>query len=525
MIESDLNSDNTINNNSGYTQSLWMEIHLPSFSSLEQDLNADVCIVGAGIVGLTCAYTLAKQGKSVVVLDQGAIAGGQTARTTAHLSWVLDDRYFDIEKLFDEERARLAAESHAAAIDYIEKIVLEEKIECDFERVDGYLFVPPEDSTDVLDKEFNAIQKIGMELNKAKRAPFSSFDTGPCLQFPRQAQFHILKYLQGLIQVLLKMGVKIFNDTHVNHFEEDTLCLVKTQSGLSVTAQSVIVATCTPINDRFFIHTKQAAYRTYVIAAAIPQGSVPKGLYWDTLDPYHYIRIQKNSSDPHLDWLIIGGEDHKTGQDSDIEAKYTLLEAWSRVRFPMINKIDYRWSGQVFEPIDSLAFIGRNPGNKNVYIATGDSGNGMTHGTIAGILIPDLILGKDNPWKSLYEPSRKTLKAASEFIHENLNTLLQYKDWLTSGEIKTIEALGPEEGAILREGLKKIAVYKDEQHKIHVNSAFCPHLGGCLRWNSGEKSWDCPLHGSRFNGCGHVITGPAINNLYPQSYKEVLNKE
>lgn len=503
-----------INNNSGASQSLWMEITLPSFNPLKDNINADVCIVGSGIVGLTCAYTLAKEGKSVVVLDQGAIAGGQTARTTGHLTWVLDDRYYDLEKLFGENATRIAAESHAAAIDYIEKIVSEENIECDFERVDGYLFAPPEDSKEILDKEFIAIKKTGMEIHKVARAPFSaSFDTGPCLHFPRQAQFHILKYLQGLIKAILKYGGKIFSNTHASHFEDDTPCRVKTQSGLEITCQSIIVATCTPVNNRFFIHTKQAAYRTYVIGASIPKGSVPKGLYWDTLDPYHYIRIQKNLTDPNSDWLLIGGEDHKTGQFPEIEEKYDLIEEWARFRLPMIDKIDYRWSGQVFEPVDSLAFIGQNPGNKNIYIATGDSGNGITHGTIAGILLPDLILAKDNPWKSIYEPSRKTIAAASEYMHENLNALLQLKDWLTPGEMTKVDELAPDEGIILREGIKKIAVYKDKKNKIHINSAFCPHLGGCLRWNHCEKSWDCPLHGSRFDGCGQVLNGPANKNL------------
>jgi glycine/D-amino acid oxidase-like deaminating enzyme/nitrite reductase/ring-hydroxylating ferredoxin subunit len=493
-----------------------MEIPLPSFSPLENNLNADVCIVGAGIVGLTCAYTLAKQGKSVVVLEQGVIGGGQTARTTAHLTWVLDDRYYDLEDLFGETRTRLAAESHSAAIDYIEKIVFEEKIDCDFERVDGYLFVASEDSIEILDKEFCAIQKTGMQVHKASRAPFSSsFDTGPCLHFPKQAQFHILKYLQGLVKAILKYNGQIFTHTHVNQFKDGSPCLVTTESRAEVTAQSIIVATCTPVNNRFFIHTKQSAYRTYVIAASVPKDSIPKGLYWDTSDPYHYIRTQKKGDDPHADWLLVGGEDHKVGQDSEIEAKYEHLEKWARLRFPFIDKIDYRWSGQVFEPVDSLAFIGYNPGDKNIFIATGDSGNGMTHGTIAGMLLPDLILGKNNPSKNLYEPSRKTLSAISEYISENVNSMIQLKDWLTPGEIKKIEAMTPNEGIIVRKGLKKIAVYKDSQNKIHINSAFCPHLGGCLRWNSGEKSWDCPLHGSRFDGCGHILNGPAMNNLTP----------
>ena len=515
MTEEIFNRDG-INNNSGHSQSLWMEVRLPSFPSLNSNMNADVCIVGAGIVGLTCAYTLAKEGKSLIVLDQGSVAGGQTARTTAHLTWVLDDRFYNLEKFFGEEGARLAAESHYAAIDYIEKIILEEEIDCDFERLDGYLFVPPEDDKDILDKEFTAVRKTGKEIFRVARAPFSSsFDTGPCLLFPKQAQFHILKYLQGLIKAILKYNGRIFSNTHVNHFEEGSPCVVTTQGGAQITSKSIVVATCTPVNNRLLVHTKQAAYRTYVIATSLPKGSVPKGLYWDTANPYHYIRVQKHLSEPNLEWLIVGGKDHKTGQDEHVDAKYDDLEKWTKKRLPMIDKIEYRWSGQVFEPVDSLAFIGRNPGDKNIYIATGDSGNGMTHGTIAGILIPDLILGKVNPWKSLYEPSRKTLSATPKFIHETLNMVAQYGDWFTPGELKKVNMLSPDEGIILREGLKKIAVYKDKQNNVHTNSAFCPHLGGCVRWNPGEKSWDCPCHGSRFSGCGKVMNGPANSDLYP----------
>lgn len=501
-------------NNSGYSRSLWMEVELPAFPALETNLTTEVCIVGGGIAGLTSAYTLVKQGKSVVVLDQGAIAGGQTARTTGHLTWVLDDRYYNLERFFGEEGARVAAESHAAAIDYIEKIISEEKIECDFERVDGYLFVPPEDSKDILDEEFTAIQKTGKEISRVRRAPFSTtFDTGPCLRFPRQAQFHILKYIHGLLKAIVKHGGHIYSNTHVSHFKDGHPCVVETTAGATITANAVIVATASPINDRVFMHTKQAPYRTYVIGACIPKGSVPKGLYWDTANPYHYIRIQKHLADSQSDWLLVGGEDHRTGQDPEIDAKYERIEEWARLRLPMMGPLEYRWSGQVFEPVDSLAFIGRNPHDKNTYIVTGDSGNGLTHGTIAGMLLPDLILGKVNHWEKLYHPSRKTLAALPKFAHENLNTTWQYRDWLTPGEASQIDLLPPNEGVILREGLKKIAVFRDSTNNVHVCSAFCPHLGGLVRWNSGEKSWDCPCHGSRFDGCGKVLNGPAINDL------------
>lgn len=503
-----------VNNHSGRSRSLWMEMSLPSFPKLEKDIQADVCIIGAGIVGLSCAYTLAKQGVPVVVVEQGQIAGGQTARTTGHLTWVLDDRYYNLENFFGIEGAKLAAQSHASAIDYIEKNINDEGIDCDFERVDSYLFVPPEDSKDVIDKEFEVLKKMGMHPKKVSRAPFSeTFDTGIALHLSNQAEFHVLKYLKGLTQAILKYNGKIFANTHVAHIEENDNCLIKTSSGHTITSKSLIVATCTPINDRFFLHTKQAAYQTYVIGAPIPKGYVPKGLYWDTADPYHYIRIQKHETNPDSDWLLVGGEDHRTGQDPAISHKYNVLEKWARVRFPDMGKIEYKWSGEIFEPVDSLGFIGKNPHSKNVFISTGDSGNGLTHGTIAGILLPDLILKRNNPWENLYDPSRKTLKAISEYIEENANTLYQYRDWFTEGEAKKIDALPQDEGLVLRDGLKKIAVYKDKENKIHQLSAFCPHLGGCVRWNNSEKTWDCPCHGSRFDAFGKVCNGPSMNDL------------
>lgn len=489
------------------TNSIWMKEKLPTFPSLETNQRADICIIGAGIAGLTVAYTLLKAGKSVIIVDQGPIAGGETARTTAHLSWALNDRYYELEKYFGREGAGLAAKSHAAAIDTIENIISEEGIDCDFERVEGYLFSSPKGPEDVLEKELSSIRKIGMPISRLEKTP--ALDPGPCLHFPNQGQFHVLKYLKGLIDVIINKGASIYANTHVNHIEEG---LVRTSLGVEVHCDSLIVATCTPINNRLMIHTKQAPYRTYVIAAEIKKGIVPRGLYWDTEDPYHYVRLQKHKN-PELEWVIIGGEDHKTGQDHAVGFKYAHLETWARGRLPLMGEIEYRWSGQVFNSQDSLGFIGKNPLDKKIYIATGDSGNGITHGTIAGMLIPDLILGKENPWKELYDPSRKTLFAASTYLSENLNTFLQYEDWVTPGEKETIAGLKPEEGVIIREGVKKLAIYKDKESKIHINSAFCPHLGGCVRWNAGEKSWDCPCHGSRFDGCGNVIIGPAMDGL------------
>jgi Rieske Fe-S protein len=249
-----------------------------------------------------------------------------------------------------------------------------------------------------------------------------------------------------------------------------------------------------------------------VIGLSVPRGSVDRALYWDTPHPYHYVRLADGAGAD--DVLIVGGEDHKTGQEDEGHAPFAALEAWTRERFPMAGDVRHAWSGQVLEPVDSLAFIGRNPGDAdNVYIVTGDSGNGMTHGTIAGILLADLIAGRENAWSTLYDPARVTLRATPRFAKENLNVAAQYAALATPGDIGSPADLAPGTGAILRRGLKKVAVYRDDSGAVHEFSAACPHLGCIVQWNGAERSWDCPCHGSRFHAEGRVINGPAMRGL------------
>ncbi|MBW8780577.1 MAG: FAD-dependent oxidoreductase [Verrucomicrobia bacterium] len=505
---------------SGESTSIWMAETLPEFAPLAGNERADVCVVGAGMAGLSTAYLLTRAGKSVVVLDDGPIVSGETERTTAHLVNALDDRFFELERLHGHKGARLAAESHTAAIDTIERIVRENGIECDFARVDGYLFNAPDAEPDLLDRELAAAHRAGLiDTLIVDRAPIGSFNTGRALWFPRQAQFHPLKYLAALAKEIVRAGGKIFTGTHAREIAGGKQAHVGTTAGFVVSCDAIVVATNTPVNDRLAIHTKQRPYRTYVIGAAVPAGSVPQVLYWDTEDPYHYVRLQAAtpaSAGSFSDILIVGGEDHETGQADDAEARYARLEYWTRARFSMIGDIKFRWSGQIMEPVDALAFIGRNPiDHDNVFIATGDSGNGMTHGTIAGLLLTDLILGRENPWAELYNPSRVTLPATTDFLRDTANMAAQYVDWLTAGDIEKDRMVRPGTGAIVRHGLTKITVYRDMDGTFHECSAICPHLGGIVAWNHGEKTWDCPAHGSRFDRLGKVLNGPANKNLHP----------
>jgi glycine/D-amino acid oxidase-like deaminating enzyme/nitrite reductase/ring-hydroxylating ferredoxin subunit len=473
---------------------------------LRQDLRTEVCVIGAGIAGISTAYLLAKAGKRVVVLEDGAVGGGETGRTTAHLSNALDDRYVELERLHGLDGARLAAASHAAAIDQIESIVRAEGIDCGFERLDGYLFVPPGESVDILHTELQAARQAGVTgVELLRWVPALTFNSGPCLRFPQQAQFHPLTYLTALVRAVERMGGAIHGKTRVTGVEPGPPARIMTDNNNTVMADFVVCATNTPVIDWLVIHSKQAAYRTFVIGARIT-GSIPRALYWDTGDPYHYVRMAN-------DVLIVGGEDHKTGQADDGSERLARLESWTRERFP-VGPAEFKWSGQVMEPVDGLGYIGRNPGDKgHVFVATGDSGHGMTHGTIAGMLITDLILGRPNEWEQLYDPSRKSLKSTGEYARENLNVAKQYTDFITPGEVQSESEILPGQGAILRQGLKKFAMYRDERGTLHSASAVCPHLGCIVHWNSLEGSWDCPCHGSRFGTDGSVLNGPALGGL------------
>lgn len=501
---------------SGQHASFWLEsATLPDFSSLTEPIIADVCVIGGGISGLSAAYLLQREGLSVVVLEDGLLGSGETGRTTAHLSNAIDDRYTEIERLHGPDKAKLAAESHTAAIDRIQRAVADEGMDCDFRRLDGYLILSPDQADDVLHQELAAAHRAGLtSVTYQAQSPMASI-ARPCLRFPAQGQFHPLKYLAALAKTVVTKGGRICTRTHVTALHEGPTTRVNTNSGASVEAGSVIVATNSPINDLVTMHTKQAAYRTYVVGLCVSQGTVPAGLYWDTEDPYHYVRLQPYDQDHDL--LIVGGEDHKTGQGNDAIDRHARLTEWAKQWCPMAGAEAFRWSGQVMKSFDGLAFIGPNPGSDGkTYIVTGDSGMGMTHGTIAGMLLTDLICGRENRWAELYRPARLVpAGAATEFLSENLNVAAQYTDWLTPGEAKETEAISLNHGVVIRKGTRKLAVYRDLQGALHARSAVCPHLGCLVGWNAAEATWDCPCHGSRFDCYGTVINGPANQNLDP----------
>jgi glycine/D-amino acid oxidase-like deaminating enzyme/nitrite reductase/ring-hydroxylating ferredoxin subunit len=494
------------------TTSLWLATtHMPRHRPLKGEIQADVCVVGAGNVGLATAYWLARGGRKVVVLEKTWVGHGQTGRTTSHLSNVTDDRFKRLESLHGEEGSRLFAMSHGAAIDAFERIVLEEEIECDFRRVDGYLFLAPDTKVSFIDDEEAASRRAGLDPERLDQAPFKSFDTGPCLRFANQAQIHPMCYLIGLAHALTtRYGGEIYARTRVTGVEENgDKRIVRTANGASVVCDHVVLATNSP-TGRYLAQMKAIPYRTYAMALRINAGAVPAGLFWDTEDPYHYVRTHPLTNGHEA--LIVGGEDHATGS-SPKRGAHQRLEEWTRKRFPEAGEVLYRWSGQILEPADALAFIGASPDDERVFFCTGDSGQGMTHGMLGALMIADQIEGRENPWAKLYSPSRLRLKAAPGYLHEGANAVGRFLKYFLPGEVSKPSDIPPGSGAILKRGLKTVAVYRDPAGQVHERSATCTHMGCVVSWNPEDPGWECMCHGSRFDPYGKVVTGPATANL------------
>jgi glycine/D-amino acid oxidase-like deaminating enzyme/nitrite reductase/ring-hydroxylating ferredoxin subunit len=500
----------------GRSTPLWFADHPPEHTPSELPKGpVDVLVIGAGIAGLSVAYHALRAGHGVLVVDKSAIGSGETGRSSAHVASALDDHFHVLERMHGRAGAKLAAESHQAAVESVLAIASRENIECSARRVDGYLFAEQDDALEQrkIELEYAAARRAGLDVHLLDRAPLP-FTTGPALRFGGQAEIDPMAYLRGLAAAVERLGGVIRTGVHVQRVDETSEPVVHLRDGGELHARYVVVATNTPINDVVAIHTKQAAYRTYVLAIGIEPGSCERGLFWDMKDPYHYVRLVRD------DLLLVGGEDHKVGQSRCPDLSWQRLLAWTREHFPRALDVHSGWSGQVFEPADGLAFIGKNVASSGkVFIVTGDSGNGITHGALSGILLTDLMAGRKNPWAELYDPSRKMMDTAAlrTFIKENLNVAAQYSDWFLGGRARP-RARG--EGYVERRGLRRVAVYVNDQGERHACSARCPHLGGAVRWNSAEASWDCPAHGSRFDPHGHVITGPATADLSPIESEE-----
>ncbi len=486
--------------------SIWVAT-MPSrteYPPLAKDIEVDVAIVGGGMTGLTAAVLLAEAGKRVALLEARQLGGGVTSGSTVHLTEIVDTRYTSIEKDFGKEGARLVAESSRAAIELVARFAPKE---AGFERRTGWLYTENEEDVPRLRAEIEAAQRAGLDARLASEAPLP-FATRAAMIVPDQAQMHVMRYVAHLAELARAAGASIHERSRVLAIDDEDPCMVHLENGAVVRARAVFTATHAPLN-RVFLQTKIAAYRSYVLA--YPNVTLPEGLFWDTADPYHYFSSYDVDGVP---WLIVGGEDHKTGTERKTEERYAALDEWVKKRIA-VGEPEHRWSAQVEEPVDGLPFIGRNALAENVFVATGFSGNGTTFGTIAALVVRDLVLGRKNAWSDLYAATRmKPVASISSYVRENIDFPLHLlSDRVSPPEAKSVDEIGVGEGKTVRVGGERLAVHRDESGRLHALSSVCTHLGCIVAWNAAEKTWDCPCHGSRFDVDGGVLDGPAARPL------------
>jgi glycine/D-amino acid oxidase-like deaminating enzyme/nitrite reductase/ring-hydroxylating ferredoxin subunit len=493
--------------------SAWHDEPIPAYPRLREHRTFDVVVVGGGLTGLSTAYLLKLAGKTVGVLERNRLGAVDTGHTTAHLTYVTDLRLTKLAQNFGRDAARLVWAGGAAAINTIESIVDAESIDCEFQRIPGYLHASlqaePGDQ-ESLEKEYELVRELGFHAAYVDSVPL--FDR-PGIRFSNQAKFHPLKYLAGLAAAIEGDGSSIFEQSEVTEVVDEPLGVQV--GGLRVNCQQLVIATHVPLMGKTSLlaatlfQTKLAPYSSYAIRAQVPSQTAAEASYWDTSDPYYYLRVDRGDEG---DWVIFGGEDHKTGQAADTDARYSRLSETLQ-RFLPAARIDRHWSGQVIETNDGLPYIGATA--ERQYVATGFAGNGMTLGTLAGMMICDQILGNENPWQDLFDVNRKPLRGGVwDYLRENFDyPYYLVKDLFGRPEGQSTRDVKRGEGKILNLDGKRVACSRDERGKTKLVSATCTHMGCLVHWNPAEKTWDCPCHGSRFHANGKVLAGPAETPL------------
>lgn len=479
----------------------------PWFSTLDGELDADVAVVGAGVAGLTTAFLLQKAGRRVVVLEAGEVAGGESSHTSAHLTAVQDTRWKELLRTFGQASTRLVAQEGMRAISWIEETSGSLGIDCDFARVPGFLYTENRDELKTLEQERDAAAKVGLQVSLHDRAPLP-FETRGALRFANQAVFHPLKWLRGLASEIGRSGGRIFERSRVESLHDGAPCVVRTARG-SVRALDVVIATDSPVHNLVTLHAKLSPYRTYLVTLPVDEPLV--GLFWENADPYHYMRSWQG---PEGAVVLVGGEDHSVGAPLDTRASFDRLGAWAQARFG--GRVDGQWSGQVNEPADGLPFVGRSPLARHLYVATGFSGTGLVNGTLAGMILAGHLQGRESALARLLSAGRvKPLAQAKEAIAHNLQTAR----WMVGdrlkppGDARSVDEVPAGEGRLVRVGNERLAVYRSDEGRLHALSPVCTHMGCYVHWNTGERTWDCPCHGSRFDTSGQVLHGPAMRAL------------
>jgi glycine/D-amino acid oxidase-like deaminating enzyme/nitrite reductase/ring-hydroxylating ferredoxin subunit len=486
------------------------------FPKLQRNISADVLVVGAGVTGITVAYLLKKAGSKVALIERERVASIDTGHTTAHLTYVTDVGLQQLARNFGKDHAQAAWEAGAAAIDEIERIVEQEEIECEFARVPAYLHArvgaSSKKEASSLKKEADVAAKLGFDAAYLNSAPYFNL---PAVRFANQAKFHPRKYLRSLVATIPSSGSHVFEKSAASEFDAKKHRVKVNRNWISF--GRVVVATNNPLvglagmTAATLLQTKLSLYTSYVLGAQVPTGTIPEALFWDTREPYDYLRIDKRSG---FDYVVFGGEDHKTGQKRNTKRAYARLLTRLKKIIPRV-RVDHRWSGQIISTPDGLPYIGENA--ERQFIATGYCGNGITFGTVAAMMARDWTARRKNSWTELFAVERKKIKGAAwNYLRENKDyPYYMIKDRLARPEADSVRELRPGEGMIIGRRGKKVAAFRDTNGNIHRLSPVCTHLDCLVRWNPSESTWDCPCHGSRFKPTGEVIAGPAEEPLAP----------
>jgi glycine/D-amino acid oxidase-like deaminating enzyme/nitrite reductase/ring-hydroxylating ferredoxin subunit len=485
------------------TRSLWeSRTELPSQPTLDHDDRADVAVVGGGITGLTLGLLLAQAGRKVAVLERNRIGNGTTGRTTAHLTASLDIEYQDLVSRFGEEGARTVVASTLHAIDDIERRVEQAGRGCGFHRLPGYRFTEKPAAAPSLEREAELARSLGLDAGLVGSVPLP-FPSVRAIRFERQAEIQPLEYLGLVAELLRAAGGTIYEHAPVVEVSDEG---VRLAHGPCVRADTVVDASHTPVGLVASIQTRVTAFTSYVLAVRLESPAEP-GLFWDTEDPYHYVRSVGDQI------ILVGGEDHRTGREEEPATRLARLEEWTRKRFP-VRAIEGGWSHELFEPADGIPFIGALPGSRSRFVAAGFSGTGLTFGTLAARLLCDLLTKGASPWEAVYSPRRlKPLAAARPVAEENLRIGWRFVADRVAGMASPAAPLAPDSGRIERIGGRPRAVYRDARGDLHVLSPRCTHLGCLVAWNDLEKTWDCPCHGGRFHPTGKPLYGPPTRSL------------
>ena len=507
----------------GACTSLWQD-KMPDFISKTKSLSQtdfDVVIAGGGVTGITTAVQLQKAGSKCLVVEAHNLCFGTTGGTTAHLNTFFDTTYNQIESNFGEDNARLVAKAASQALELYKMNIEEYNIDCGYQQKDGYVYSQDEKQTQELDKMLDASKKLGVEVAYTDRIPVP-FEFEKAIVFHEQANIHPAKYVYALAEVFEENGGVILQNCTVKEVKENAVLDIETSLG-KISAKQFIWATHIPPGINL-LHFRCAPYRSYAMAVTLHDDAYPDGLAYDMYDPYHYYRTQIIDGKKYL---IAGGEDHKTAHVENTETCFNKLEAHIRTYFN-VKEIAFRWSSQYFEPADGLAYIGHLPGNPDtVFVATGFGGNGMTYSHIAAITLSELIIKGESEYAKLFNPDRlKPVAGFSNFVKENFDAVKEFFGKRVSKEkLNELSGIAHGEGRLVKYEGKSLALYKDEHGEVHAVNPTCPHAKCSVGWNSAEKSWDCPCHGSRFSVDGEVLTGPSVSALETVEIESLAHEE